>query len=197
MEEVTICRSNHCVAAMKNAFEILGVAPCLVIDAETLGAAFREAGKTAHPDAGGGDDEFAGLRAAFETLTSPSKRLKHWLELRGTPAETRGVVDPGLMDLFSVVGAATQRAEGLIRKRDETKSALGLALLERETHVAREAVEKAVASVEAAIHRECAVFSAIEKSPAVDVEAASKTARNLAFLEKWRAGLRAVFSRLV
>ena len=182
---------------MRNAYEILGVTPCLVIDAETLGTAFREAGKTAHPDAGGGDDEFAGLRAAFEILTSPSKRLKHWLELRGAPAETRGVVDPRLMDLFSVVGEATQLAEGLIRKRDETKSALGLALLERETHVAREAVENAVVLVEAAIDRECTVFSAIEKSPTVDVEAASETARNLAFLEKWRVGLRAVFSRLV
>ncbi len=182
---------------MKSAYEILGVEARLVLDAESLGTAFREAGKTVHPDAGGGDDEFAGLRAAFEVLSSPSKRLKHWLELRGTPAETRGAVDPALMDLFSDVGVASQRAEALIRQRDETKSALGLALLERETQLCREAVEKALALVEAAITRECSGFPGMEESASVDVEVASKTARNLAFLEKWRSGLRGVFSRLI
>ncbi len=182
---------------MKNAFELLGLPPQLVIDADALNAAFREAGKTAHPDAGGGDDEFAGLREAFEIVASPSRRLRHWLDLRGTPAETRGTVDPALMDLFSQVGAATQQAEALIRQRDETKSALGLAMLERETHVCREAVEQALGLVEAAISAECAVFVTWEQAGAAEVESASKTARNLAFLEKWRAGLRGVFARLV
>jgi chemotaxis methyl-accepting protein methylase len=123
--------------------------------------------------------------------------LKHWLELRGTPAETRGTVDPPLMDLFSEVGEVTQRAETLIRRRDDTKSALALAMLERETHLCREAVEKAISVVETAIARECSGFPEIESAAAPDVAAASKTARNLAFLEKWRAGLRSVFSRLV
>ena len=182
---------------MKNAFEILGLAPRLVIDGEALNAAFREAGKTSHPDAGGSNDQFAGLREAFEIVASPSRRLKHWLELRGTPAETRGSVDPALMDLFSKVGTATQQAEALIRKRDETKSALGLAMLERETHVCREAVEQALGLVESSIFSECSEFSGWEKADTPDVEAASKCARNLAFLEKWRTGLRGVFSRLI
>lgn len=182
---------------MMNAFETLGIPIRLVIDAGEAGNAFREAGKSAHPDAGGGEEEFAMLRAAFEVLTSPSRRLKHWLELRGTPAETRGAVDPCLMDLFAEVGAVIQRAEGLIRKRDATKSALGLALLEGETHICREAVENALGLVEAGIIRECSVFPEMEESDAVNPEAASMTARNLAFLEKWRAGLRALFSRLV
>lgn len=182
---------------MKNAFETLGIEPRLMIDGGTLSAAFREAGKIAHPDAGGGDDAFAGLREAFDIVSSPSRRLKHWLELRGTPAETRGTVDPRLMDLFSKVGEATQKAEALIRKRDETKSALGLALLERETHLCREAVERALGLVENAIDGECAEFSGMEKAAAPDVEAASRGARNLAFLEKWRAALRGLFARLV
>ena len=113
---------------MKNAFEIFGMEPRLAIQEEALRAAFREVGKTAHPDAGGADEEFAKLRGAFEVLASPSKRLKCWLDLRGTPAETRGTVDPQLMDLFSEVGEVTQLAEAVIRKRDEAKSALGLAI---------------------------------------------------------------------
>lgn len=182
---------------MKNAFEILGIHPGLVLSEETVRTAFRDAGKLVHPDAGGGDDEFAKLREAFEIVSSPSKRLKHWLDLRGTPAETRGTVDPLLLDLFSEVGEVTQRAESLIRRRDETKSALALAMLERETHICRGAVEEEIRVVEAAIGRECSVFPEIEGAAAADVAAASKTARNLAFLEKWRVGLRGVFSRLV
>lgn len=182
---------------MRNAFEILGMPQRLVIDAETLNVAFREAGRTAHPDAGGGDDEFAKLREAYEIVSSPSKRLKHWLILRGSPAETRGAVDPPLMDLFSEIGGVTQRAEALIRKRDETKSALGLALLGPETHACREAVEQALVLVEDAIIRECSALPAIEQAASLDVGAASKSARNLAFLEKWRTGLRGVFARLV
>jgi curved DNA-binding protein CbpA len=182
---------------MTNAFDVLRLPPSLVIDPEALNGAFREAGKTAHPDAGGGDDEFAGLREAFEILASPSRRLKHWLALRGTPAETRGTVDPQLMDLFSQVGEATQLADALIRKRDQTKSALGLAMLERETHVCREAVERVLRFVENAIDRECSAFPGLQDAVALDVEVASKVARNLTFLEKWRTGLRSVFARLV
>lgn len=182
---------------MKNAFEILGIDPDLTIPEETLRTAFREAGKSAHPDAGGGDDEFAGLRQAFEIVSSPSRRLKHWLELRGFNVETRGVVDTALMDLFGRIGEVTQAAESLIRKRDETKSALGLAMLESQTHVCREAVEKALGMVQDAITRECAVFPEIQTTVSPDLETATKTVRNLAFLEKWRAGLRSVFSRLV
>lgn len=182
---------------MKNAFEILGIPPRLEIDGETLNTAFREAGKLVHPDAGGGDDEFARLREAFDIVSSPSRRLKEWLELRGTPADPRGTVDPGLMDLFCEIGATTQQAEALIHRRFGTKSALGLAMLERETQACRESVERGIRLVDAAIERECSAFPGYECSAVPDVEAASRCARNLAFLEKWRAGLRGVFSRLI
>ena len=180
---------------VSNAFQILGIPPGLVISDELLRESYREAGKKTHPDAGGGEGEFAALREAFSIVSSPSRRLKHWLELRGTPAEVRGSIDNSLMDLFAEVGAVTQQAEAVIRKRDEAKSALVRAMLEGETQIGREAVEAAIAKVETLISRECEVFPDLEKSP--DLEHASKAARNLAFLEKWRAGLRSCFSRLV
>jgi hypothetical protein len=123
--------------------------------------------------------------------------LRHWLELRGLTVETRGAVASEIMDLFSQVGETSQRAETLVRRRDEAKSALARALLERETQACREDVECRIALVEAAIARECAVFPNYKDSVAVDLAAASASARNLAFLEKWRAGLRGVFARLV
>jgi len=182
---------------VNDAFQILGIEPALVLSDEILRGAFRDAGKRAHPDAGGGEGEFATLREAFAIISSPSRRLRHWLELRGTPGEVRGTIDTSLMDLFTEVGAVTQQAETLIRKRDEAKSALVRALLESETQTCRETVERAISSVEMRITHECEGFSEMGNSPRLDVEAASKTARNLAFLEKWRAGLRACFSRLV
>jgi hypothetical protein len=70
-------------------------------------------------------------------------------------------------------------------------------MLEGETQVCREAVETAISKVEALINRECGLFQDWENSESPDVETVSKAARNLAFLEKWRAGLRACYARLV
>lgn len=185
------------MTARMNAFETLGIAPCLVMDGQVLRDAFREAGKRAHPDAGGGDQEFAALRQAFEILSSPSRRLRHWLELRGMPVELRGSVASGLMDLFARIGETSQQAAALGRRREEAKSALGRAMIEGETQACREAVEQAIALVEAAIERECALFPQLESAVTPDPAIASAAVRNLAFLEKWRSGLRASFARLV
>lgn len=180
-----------------NAFETLGIEPRLVIDGESLRDAFREAGRSTHPDAGGDEQSFTALNAALEILSSPSRRLRHWLELRGLAVETRGAVAPEIMNLFSQVGETSQRAEALVRRRDEAKSALTRALLERETQACREDVERCIAMVESAIERECAVFPECQNSAAIDLTVVSASVRNLAFLEKWRAGLRGVFARLV
>jgi curved DNA-binding protein CbpA len=169
----------------------------LVLSEESLRDLFREAGKQAHPDAGGGEGEFAALREAFAVVSSPSRRLRHWLELRGTPGEVRGSIENSLMEVFSEVGAVTQQAESCIRKRDEAKSVLVRAMLEGETQRCREAVEKAISQVESLITRECADFFEWEISDRPDIDAISKAARNLAFLEKWRTGLRGCYARLV
>lgn len=180
-----------------NAFEILGISPGLVFSEEALRVAFRDAGKQVHPDAGGKDGEFVALREALAVISSPSLRLRHWLELRGTPGEVRGSIDHSLMELFSMVGTVTQQAETVIRKREEVRSALVRAMLEGETQVCREAVEQAISQVEKRISHECSEFPKLEAAAVVNVEQASEIARNLAFLEKWRTGLRGCFSRLV
>ncbi|MES2657656.1 MAG: J domain-containing protein [Verrucomicrobiota bacterium] len=180
-----------------NAFQILGLELRLSISDEAVRDAYREAGKRVHPDAGGGEGEFAALREAFAVVSSPSRRLRHWLELLGRPGDVRGTIDTSLMDLFSEVGAVTQQAEAVIRKREEAKSALVRAMLEGETQLCRETVERAISKVDSMISTECTAFPDLENSTAPDVEAVSKIARNLAFLEKWRAGLKACYSRLV
>jgi len=180
-----------------NAFETLGLAPRLAITDEAVRDAFREAGKLAHPDAGGAMDSFARLREAFDTVSSPSRRLRHWLELRGMTIEPRGAVAASVMDLFAQIGAVTQRAETLVRRRDEAKSALGRAILEAETQTCREEVERAIAIVESAIGCETSRFPDYERGLNDEIETAAAAVRNLAFLEKWRHTLRGLFSRLV
>ncbi len=182
---------------MQNAFEALGLAPVLVIGKDEVNAAFRDAGKSVHPDAGGEGQSFEDLQKAYETISSPSKRLKHWLEIRGVDVNTRGTIDTEMMDLFSKVGEVTQKAEALIRKKDEAKSALGLAMLEGEIHMCREAVEGVNRLIESAIGHECASFGELEKADVVDESFASVRIRNLIFLEKWQSTMRGLFSRLV
>lgn len=182
---------------MINAFSALGLPASLVCSDESLRSAFREAGKAAHPDAGGGEEDFARLREALETLTSPSRRLRHWLEIRGTPVDPRGTVDAGLMDLFVQVGEVTQIAESIARRRQATQSALALALLERETQSCIEAVESTMLLVEAAIRSATDRFPEIDSGTLADAEDISKIVRNLAFLERWRSSLRGILPRLV
>jgi hypothetical protein len=182
---------------MTDAFQRMGIPPGLVMDDDALRGIFLESSKRLHPDAGGGEGEFAALREAMAVLSSPASRLKLWLELCGTPAVVRGVIDTSLMEVFSEVGRVTQGAEALIRKRDEAKSALVRAMLEGETQIKREEVERVIAKVDGLIRVECQAFAGFETGESFDHEAASATARNLTFLEKWRAGLRGCYSRLV
>lgn len=182
---------------MNSAYERLGMAERLVVSDEELGVAFREAGRRAHPDGGGSEMEFAELRQAMETLASPSRRLRHWMELQGMEPEPRGAVDAGLMDLFAEIGAVVQRAESMIRKRAETQSALGLAMLEAGAQQCRDDVEVALERIERKLADECERFEGYEKSAEKNPDEISRTMRNLAFLEKWKGSLRSVFSKLV
>lgn len=174
----------------------MGLEETLNLTEEQLREKFREAGKRLHPDAGGAEGEFAALREAYALLSSPARRLRHWLELHGEGGEIRGSIDSSLMDLFSEVGTVTQRAEALIRRRDEAKSTLARALLENETHACREAVSALISRIERLIENECAGFSELEKSPSLHAISAWQSVRSLTFLEKWKTSLRASFAKL-
>jgi curved DNA-binding protein CbpA len=182
---------------MLNAFQRLSLPESLVVDEDTLRAAFREAGRVGHPDSGGGDAAFAEIREAFELLSSPSRRLRHWLELRGIAVDERGVIDATLMGLFDRVGSATQQAEKVVRRRDGAKSALVRAMLEGEVQQALVVLEQTLREVDAAIAHECAALPLIADRGAADGDLAARVLRHLRFLEKWRTSLRSLFPRLL
>jgi hypothetical protein len=180
-----------------DAYQLLGLEKRLVIAADELRAAFREAGKCIHPDAGGAEMDFAELQRSHDILASPSRRLAHWSELRGMKIDPRGTVDDSLMDLFALVGSVMQKCESVIRKREEAKSALGRALLEDETQRCREELEVVIARVSARIEDECGNFGSYEDACSVELSEVARCVRNLAFLEKWQASLRAMFPRML
>ena len=175
-----------------NPFERLGLEKRLTISEAELREAFRNAGKSGHPDAGGSGDEFSLLQEAFVRLSSPSRRLRCWLEAKGLTGEERGAISPALLDLFSIVGAALQQADAVTKRREAALSALAKAMLEPAVQQAREALEAALDQVSAALQPEEARFP--------DLEAGHGdpwlVARDLAFLEKWQAELKSRFAGL-
>lgn len=179
--------------AAADAFAQMGLARRLVLGEDELRAAFREAGKRLHPDAGGDEDSFARLAASHALLQDPGRRLRHWLECHGIEVADHGPLPGQVMDLFAAVGRAIQQADEALRQRDSARSALAKALLEPRTLAARDALAAARAKVEAAIQAELALFPSFEAAPG---PAAADHARALAFLGKWQDQLRAKFAAL-
>lgn len=173
-----------------DAFARLGLEKRLALSAEELREAFRQAGKSEHPDAGGGD--FEAVQAAYGLLASPARRLKLWLELAGVAGDERGALGPDLMDHFGRVGGVLQQADGLIRRREAALSALAKALLEHETQQLRELLEEAQAQLEDSVAGRIGSFPALERGEGDPW----RTMRELAFLEKWQVQLRERYARL-
>jgi DnaJ-class molecular chaperone len=175
-----------------NPFETLGMEPRLVISEEELRSAFREAGKRDHPDAGGRGEDFAKVQEAFARLSSPSKRLRAWLEAKGIGGDERGAISPGLIDLFGNVGSVLQRADEVIKRREAALSALTKAILEPAVQSVRDDLEATLDEVSRARETEAARFPEIEAGQGDPW----RSARDLAFLEKWQAELKARFAGL-
>ncbi|MCW1925974.1 DnaJ domain-containing protein [Luteolibacter arcticus] len=173
-------------------FAMLGLEPRLALSEVELRAAFREAGKRDHPDAGGSSEDFAKVQEAFAQLSRPSKRLRAWLAAKGVTGDERGAISPGLVNIFGKVGSALQQADAVTRRRESSLSVLAKAMLEPAVQQAREALEAALEDVAAATAAEESQFPAIEAGEGDPW----RTARDLAFLEKWQAELKSRFAGL-
>jgi curved DNA-binding protein CbpA len=175
-----------------NPFARLGLEKRLTISEAELREAFRSAGKSGHPDAGGSGDDFALLQDAFARLSSPSRRLRCWLEANGLTGEERGAISPALLDLFSIVGASLQQADAVTKRREAALSALAKAMLEPAVQQARESLESTLDQVSKALQTEEARFPELEAGRGDPW----LVARDLAFLEKWQAELKSRFAGL-
>lgn len=173
-----------------DAFELLKLPRQLELSEEVLRAAFREAGKSMHPDAGGDEQDFAALQKAYALLESPSKRLRHLLELQGLAGDDRGTISHGLMTMFGEVASVLQQADEVVKRRESAQSALAKALLEPAVLSARDGVESLIGKVSAMLQ------GTLASCDVTAADGAWQAVRDLAFLEKWRTQLRQRFAAL-
>lgn len=178
-----------------NSFDKLGLRIGLVISEEEVRDAFRKRAAVVHPDSGGDAAEFAVIQAAQEVLLSPARRLREWLEAEGEEFDPRGIIDSGLMDLFQEVASVGSEAEAACKGRDKAQSALAKGMAEIVMMAAREKVGHLQAKILEEISGRVADFPEIESGK--DLTKAAKVARDLVFLEKWRATLRGLYGRLM
>jgi curved DNA-binding protein CbpA len=190
-----------------DAFALLGLPRRAMLSPEDVRAAFQRAGAENHPDnATTADDRtrrtaaFAALNDAHAVLSSLPRRLRHLLELEHPEpaASPRGaVMEPGMMELFSAVGAAVHAANAVQRKGRNAGTALARALLAKEEMQAQETVEAATRHVEAArqaLEAELRQIDAARDAGQTDGSQLGSCAARAGFLEKWQAQLRAAFA---
>lgn len=178
-----------------NSFERLGLSDELVISEEEIREAFRKTASKAHPDSGGNEEEFAGMQAAREVLLSPARRLKEWLEINEAKVDLRGMIDPGLMDLFQTVAEVGSQAEAAAKAMEKAQSALAKGMAEVLLMAAREKVGTVLSGIADEVSERVAQFPEIEARE--NRLLAAKVMRDLVFLEKWRGSLRGLYGRLM
>lgn len=129
---------------MVDCFSLLSLPRAATLDDEVLHRAFTELSRTAHPDHGGTEAMAARVNAAYETLRSPDRRLKHLLELAGPPEAKawRAVpLDETMMSLFSGLGRVMDATTKFLERKAKATSALAKALLAAEELQHRDTLE--------------------------------------------------------
>lgn len=182
---------------MVDFFALLNLPRAAALDDAVLHRAFTELSRTAHPDHGGTEALAAELNAAYETLRSPHRRLKHLLELAGPPeakAWRTVPLDESMMSLFSGLGGAMDTTAKFLERKARATSALAKALLTAEEMQHREILEH----IGFEIARRIADMEA--QLPSLDLELASDDVAawqrlasmqaRCAYLAKWQTQVR-------
>lgn len=120
---------------MHDQFKTLSLPRLAALDPEQIKAKFHEFSRDLHPDAGNtkDSDAFTQLNTAQTTLTRPSTRLRHLIELEtGTPPEKRSAMSPDLMDLFSQIAPVLSSADHHLQRKTQTTTAVARAMLSKD-----------------------------------------------------------------
>ena len=174
-----------------NPFAIFNIAPSAHLDLSEIEDQYKQLAANHHPDKGGDKDTFDEINQAYQILTSPAKRLKSYLSAMEIEHDPRGTVGNELMDLFMQVASLVQSSEAFIRKKQAAQSALAKALLEPESMSTQSQISKLINQIESAEADQLSALEQDNTGPQL-----SQIARNLAFLEKWRAQLQQLFGAL-
>lgn len=129
---------------MVDCFDVLGLPRRASLTEDALHLAYTSRSRATHPDHGGTEEAAAQVNAAYETLRTPERRLKHLLEIAG-PEEARAwrtvPLDDGMMAVFGKLGKTMDDSHKFIERKAKAQTALAKALLAGEEMNLREALE--------------------------------------------------------
>lgn len=179
---------------MIDAFALLDLQRSLTLEEKQLREAYRIACKNRADDFRKSESDDTTLSEAYRLLQSPSRRLRHWLELSDISGEPRGVVDGELLDWFTAVGGTIQLADTVLRKYEQCQSQLAKAMMAAEMQEGQKRVEQQQGALAELTRQKTAIFPLLEAGE-FDHEYAWICVRNLAFIEKWQQQLRERYGR--
>lgn len=136
---------------MVDYFALLGEPRRPSLDPERIKETFHRLSRERHPDqAGGGQDAFADLNLAQETLRDPKLRLRHLLALEYPEVATAGpaIVPASLADDFGPVLGLLQKADAFLPRKTAAAGALAKALLLKDEAELREELRVVSARLE-------------------------------------------------
>jgi DnaJ-domain-containing protein 1 len=180
-------------------FALLGERRRLWLDPEEVKSRFLERSAAVHPDrvhtAGAAEkqaaqDAYVELNRAWQTLSSPKDRLRHWLELEtgAVPAEVQEVSNdlaPLFMELHQQLRGATRH----IQAKEQTASPLLKAGMMGETQQwmgkLQEIRGRLLDRQEACLRSVRELDTLAEEDRAEVVRRASVLYRDLSFVTKW------------
>lgn len=180
-----------------SAFDLLNLPYYANLDEDMLRKRFQTISAELHPDKGGCEIKFREVNQAYQTLRTASGRLKELFRIYNIEYSPRGSVSDDLMDLFMSTGDLLQRIDAHIRKKEAATTALTKALLEPVSMQLQQSLSNQIQTVESTLEATSSTLPVIDQQGVTNsVALATATARNLAFLEKWRAQLRERFGQL-
>ena len=166
------------------------------LDPTRLKEAYHRKTLQTHPDTAAPDREsdFAELNEAYQVLQDPKRRLRHLLSLEnGAPPSTNQAIPQELQELFLLIGALTQRANGLQEKIRTASTALSRSLLkpqivelEKEAGDLRQKVRDLIDAANGQLRE---MNSAWRNDPAGHVVPLSNLYITFAYLDRWSAQL--------
>ncbi len=173
---------------MINYFELLSQPANAQLNIDDLTKSYTVHAAENHPDKGGSEQKFDEITTAYKILKSPSKRLKHLMELARIIYDRHGSVSNHLMNTFMSTGKILQEADNFIKKKEAATSFLTKALLEPLSIDIQESISQQIDIIEQQQN---------ETLEATITQAHYETSsRDLAFLEKWQAQLKQRYASL-
>ncbi len=179
-----------------NYFKILQQPEQLALDLDTLKEKYQQLAGANHPDKGGDETVFRDIGVAYDSLKSLHLRIKHLLELNGHTVESRGTVSDSVMNFFMPIGDLVQSVDTHHKAFEQAKSALAKAMLAPKTMELQDQLEKQIDALDA--EEQTIASSITSQTQAIDeiAEPLQIAARDLTFLNRWKAQLREKYGGL-